>query len=111
MHTIAILALDGVLAFDLSTPIEMFGRTRLPDGQAAYRVLICAPTAEINTGTFTLHAPWRLDKLVEADSIVLPGLADPLAPLPDEVLVALHNASARGARMASICVGAFILAA
>lgn len=111
MHTVAILALDGVLAFDLSTPIELFGRTRLPDGQAAYRVLICAPTDEIDTGTFTLRIPWRLDTLVEADTIILPGLADPTAPISDEVLVALRSASARGARMASICVGAFILAA
>jgi transcriptional regulator GlxA family with amidase domain len=49
--------------------------------------------------------------LIEADTILLPGLADPLAPIPDEVLVALRCASARGTRMASICVGAFILAA
>src|SRR5579859_1721780 len=111
MHTVVILALDGALAFDLSTPIEVFGRTRLPDGQAAYRVLICAPSDEINAGPLTLHVPWRLDKLIEADTIFLPGLADPLAPLPHDVLVALRSAAARGARMASICVGAFILAA
>lgn len=111
MHTVAILALDGVLAFDLSTPIEVFGRTRLPDGQAAYRVLVCAPKDEIDSGTFTLRIPWRLDMLMEADTILLPGLANPLAPLPDEVLAALRSAWARGTRMASICVGAFILAA
>lgn len=34
MHTVAVLALDGVIAFDLATPIEVFGRTRLPDGRA-----------------------------------------------------------------------------
>jgi transcriptional regulator GlxA family with amidase domain len=111
MHTIAVLALDGVLVFDLSTPIEVFGRTRLPGGQAAYRVRICAPTYEIDAGTLTLHIPWRLDMLAEADTIILPGLADPTAPIPSDVLVALRNAAARGARIASICVGAFILAA
>lgn len=111
MHTIAVLALDGVLVFDLSTPIEVFGRTRLPGGQAAYRVRICAPTDEIDAGTLTLHIPWGLDMLAEADTIILPGLADPTAPIPSDVLVALRNAAARGARIASICVGAFILAA
>jgi len=111
MHTIAILALDGVLAFDLSTPIEVFTRTRLPNGETAYQVRICARTEEINAGVFTLHAPWRLDALAEADTIILPGLADPAAPIPDDVLVALRCAAARGARIASICVGAFILAA
>lgn len=100
-----------MLAFDLSTPIEVFGRARLPDGQAAYRVLVCSPNDEIDAGAFTLCAPWRLDMLMEADTILLPGLADPLVPLPDEVLVALRSAWARGTRMASICVGAFILAA
>jgi transcriptional regulator GlxA family with amidase domain len=111
MYTIAILALDGVVAFDLSTPLEVFGRTRLPDGQAAYRVRICAPTDEIDAGTFTLRAPCRLDVLVEADTIILPGLADPAVPIPTDVVVALRNAAARGARIASICGGAFILAA
>ncbi len=111
MHTVAILALNGVVAFDLSTPIEIFGRTRLPDGKAAYQVQICAPTDEIDTGMFTLHVPWSLDKLTEADTIILPGVADPSVPIDDDVLMVLRNAAARGARIASICVGAFILAA
>jgi transcriptional regulator GlxA family with amidase domain len=111
MHTIAILALDGVIAFDLSIPIEVFGRTRLPGGQAAYQVCICAPKAEIDAGTFTLHVPRNLDLLSEADTIILPGLAELPVPFPDEVVTALLGAAARGARIASICVGAFILAA
>ncbi len=111
MHTVAILALDGVVAFDLSTPLEVFGRARLPGGEAAYRLCICAPTAEIDAGAFTLRAPWGLDLLTEADTIMLPGLADPTAPLPEEVLAALRAAAARGTRLASICVGAFTLAA
>lgn len=111
MHTVAILVLDGVVAFDLSTPIEVFGRTHLPGGQAAYQVQMCAPTDEIDAGLFTLRVPWRLDRLAEADTIILPGLADPTVPIPHEVLVALQSAAARGARIASICSGAFILAA
>lgn len=111
MHTVAILALDGVVAFDLSTPLEVFGRTFLSDGQAAYRVGICAPKAEVDAGTFTLRAPWRLEHLAEADTIILPGLANATEAISDDVLVALRNAATRGARIASICGGAFILAA
>lgn len=111
MHLVAVLALDGVLAFDLSTPIEVFGRARLPSGRAAYRVCICAPTVEVDTGAFTLRARWGLDTLAEADTIILPGLADPMVALPDEVLAALRTAAARGTRLASICVGTFTLAA
>jgi len=111
MHTVAVIALDGVLAFDLSTPVELFGRVRLPNGQPAYRVLVCAATGEVSAGPFVMRVPWGLDKLAEADTIILPGLADISAPVPGEVLVALHQAAERGTRLASICVGAFTLAA
>ncbi|MFD3558009.1 GlxA family transcriptional regulator [Streptomyces goshikiensis] len=111
MHTVAVLALDGVIPFDLSTPIEVFSRTRLPGGHPAYRVRVCAPTPEVDAGAFALRAPWSLETLAEADTIVLPGVADLDAPLPPEVLDALRRAAARGTRIASICVGAFVLAA
>jgi transcriptional regulator GlxA family with amidase domain len=111
VHTVAVLALPGVIAFDLATPIEVFGRTRLPDGRSAYQVRICAAEPEIDAGAFTLRAPWGLDALAEADTIILPGTADPTAPIPPEVLDALCSAAARGTRIASICAGAFILAA
>jgi transcriptional regulator GlxA family with amidase domain len=110
MHTVAVLALDGVIAFDLSTPIEVFARTRLPDGRVPYRVRVCSPTTEVDAGQFTLRAPFGLDALASADTIVLPGCADPTAPVPDAVLDALRAAAAHGTRIASICVGAFVLA-
>jgi transcriptional regulator GlxA family with amidase domain len=111
MHTVAVLALDQVIPFDLATPIEVFTRTRLPDGRAAYRVRICAATPTIDAGMFTLSAPWGLDALAEADTIIVPGCADPTAPVASEVCDALRQAAARGTRIASICSGAFILAA
>ncbi len=111
MHTVAVLALDKVIPFDLSTPIEVFTRTRLPDGRAAYRVRICGATATVDTGAFTLQPPWGLEALADADTIILPGCADPTAPVPAEVLDALRHAAANGTRIASICAGAFILAA
>src|ERR671917_2570250 len=111
MHTVAVLALNGVIAFDLSTPIEVFSRTRLPNGRAAYRVRVCAATPEIDAEAFGIRVPWGLDALAEADTIVLPGCADPTAPIQTEVLDALRRAADNGTRIASICAGAFILAA
>ncbi|MCA2212058.1 GlxA family transcriptional regulator [Jidongwangia harbinensis] len=110
MHTVAVLALDRVVPFDLSTPLEVFARTRLPDGGAAYRVKVCGAGASVDAGMFTLRPPWGLAALAEADTIVLPGRSETL-PVPDEVLDALRRAAARGTRIASICSGAFILAA
>jgi transcriptional regulator GlxA family with amidase domain len=111
MHTVAVLALNDVVPFDLATPVEVFGRTRLPDGRAAYRVRICAATPTVETATFTLRAPWGLEALADADTIVLPGCADAATPVPSAVLDALRQAAAGGTRIASICAGAFILAA
>jgi hypothetical protein len=41
VHRVVIVALDGVVAFDLSTPIEVLGRVRLPNGRAGYQVRVC----------------------------------------------------------------------
>ncbi|NYI04673.1 GlxA family transcriptional regulator [Allostreptomyces psammosilenae] len=111
MHTVAILALNQVIPFDLSTPIEVFTRTRLPDGRPGYRIRVCAEEPDIDTGTFTLRASWGLDGLTGADTVIVPGTADPEAPLTPAVRTALREAAARGARVASICSGAFALAA
>ncbi len=110
MHIVAVLALDQVIPFDLATPIEVFSRTRLPDGRTPYRVRVCGVTSSVDAGAFTLQAPWGLDALADADTIILPGTAA-LDRVPDEVLDALRAAAARGTRIASICSGAFILAA
>ncbi|MFF5637211.1 GlxA family transcriptional regulator [Streptomyces sp. NPDC012825] len=111
MHTVAVLALDQVIPFDLSTPIEVFSRTRLPDGRPGYQVRVCAERAEIDAGAFTLRAPWGLEGLRDADTVVVPGVADPAAPLSPTVRDALRSAAADGTRIASICVGTFPLAA
>ncbi|MEV6005323.1 helix-turn-helix domain-containing protein [Streptomyces sp. NPDC051976] len=111
MHTIAVLALDQVIPFDLTTPIEVFSRTRLPDGRAGYQIRVCAEREEIDAGAFTLKAPWGLEGLKGADTIIVPGTNTPAAPLPPAVGDALRAAAGDGTRIASICVGTFLLAA
>ena len=109
MHTVAVLALDGVIPFDLATPIEVFTRTRLPDGRVPYRVRVCGATPTVDAGAFSLTPPWGLDALAEADTIVLPGRGE-ILPTPDDVLHALRAAAGAGTRIATICTGAFTLA-
>ena len=111
MHTVAVLALPGVVPFDLSTPLEVFGRTRLPDGAKAYRVLVCAPSPEVRSAFMTIHAPYGLEALAAADTIVVPGCAEDAEPPSAEVVGALRAAASQGTRIASICAGAFVLAA
>ncbi|MGX1270229.1 GlxA family transcriptional regulator [Streptomyces phaeoluteigriseus] len=113
MHTVAVLALDGVIPFDLSAPIDAFGWARLPDGREAYRVRVCSPnpSGEVSAGAFTVRAPYGLEALAEADTIILPGVEEPPERLPDGVTEALRAAAENGTRIASICVGAFLFAA
>ncbi|MEV5515693.1 helix-turn-helix domain-containing protein [Streptomyces flaveolus] len=111
MHTVAVLALDQVIPFDLSTPIEVFSRTRLPDGRPGYQVRVCAERDEVDAGAFALRAPWGLEGLRDADTIIVPGVTDPTVPLSTAVRDALRSAATDGTRIASICVGTFPLAA
>ncbi|WP_066367210.1 GlxA family transcriptional regulator [Herbidospora mongoliensis] len=111
MHTVAVLALDHVVAADLATPVEVFGRARLADGSRPYRVLVCAPAPQVAGDAFTLIAPHGLPALMEADTIVVPGCSEEASPPAQEVFDALRAAAGAGTRIASICVGAFTLAA
>lgn len=111
MHRVAVLALPGTIAFDLATPIEVFGRVLLPDGSPGYEVVVAGSEPEVDAGPLRLVPGHGLEALDRADTIILPGRADPTAPVPAGVLDLLRAAAGRGARLASICVGAFTLAA
>ena len=111
IHTVAILAAHGVVPFDLSIPCEVFGCVRFADVTREYRVQVCGEAAEVRTREFNIRAPWTLDDLARADTVIVPGIDDPAAPAPDATLAAIRAAWANGARVASICSGAFVLAA
>ncbi|MGC4808797.1 GlxA family transcriptional regulator [Micromonospora sp. DT233] len=106
-----VLALPGTISFDLATPIEVLGRVRLPDGRPGYRVLVCGSEPVVDAGPLRLAVDHGLDALAGAETIVVPGRYDPSAPVPGAALDALRAAAHAGVRIASICVGAFTLAA
>ncbi|MGW1680180.1 GlxA family transcriptional regulator [Saccharopolyspora sp. NPDC002376] len=110
MYTVAVLALDDVIAFDLATPIETFGRVRLPDGRPGYRVVVTGSEPLVDAGPVRLGVGAGLEEAQRADLIVVPGRNDPTVPTSAAVCDVLHAAVDRGSRVASICVGAFTLA-
>ncbi|WP_131736852.1 GlxA family transcriptional regulator [Actinomadura roseirufa] len=110
MHTVAVLALDHVVASDLATPIEVFRRAETADGHRPYRVLVCAEAPRVDGETFTIIARHGLEALGEADTIIVPGCSEEAPPPGPRVLGALRAAAASGTRIASICAGAFTLA-
>ena len=111
----AVLALDGVVLGDLAAPCEVFGRARDRRGGARYEVRVCSPRAQVRSQHLRLRTAWGLEALDGADTVVVPGV-DPLGavldrPIDRRVLDAIRRAAGRGARVASICTGAFVLAA
>lgn len=110
MHTVAVLALPDTVAFDLSTPIEVFGRVRLPTGEPGYDVTVCGTDPVVAAGPMRIAVDHGLEGLAEADTVVVPGRNDVTVAPPAAALEALRAAHAAGLRIASICTGAFTLA-
>lgn len=110
MQTVAVVALEDSISFDLATAVETFGQSRLPDGRSAYRVLVCGEEKEVGAGHFSMRLQHGLEALENADTVIVPGRNDPMVSSSPVVLEALREASAAGTRIASICVGAFTLA-
>ncbi len=110
-HQIAVAAFDGVVPFDLSTPCEVFERARRADGSSPYAVKVCGVTRRVKSGHFDLITRHGLTALARADTVILPGLEDLGRPISPALLNAVRAAAAKGARVVSICTGAFILAA
>ncbi|GHF82543.1 AraC family transcriptional regulator [Kitasatospora xanthocidica] len=97
--------------FELACAAEVFGTER-PGLTAHYDFRLCTRTpGPVPT---TLGVPLLVEDgltaLEEADTVVVPGWQPPGSPVPADVLAALRAAHARGARIVSICTGAFVLA-
>src|SRR6202035_3553095 len=76
-----------------------------------YDVWVCSPDPEVRSEHLALNVPWRLSRIRNADTIVVPGIDSLQRPIHPGVIRALQGALKRGARVASICTGAFVLAA
>jgi transcriptional regulator GlxA family with amidase domain len=110
-HLVAIVVFDGVVLGDLSVPCEIFGRALQENGGPFYEVRICSPQLQVRSEHVTLQVPWRLPSVGRADTVIVPGVENLKHLPPEAVLHAIRTAVVRGARVASICSGAFVLAA
>ena len=110
MHTVAVIALPDVIAFDLTTAVEVFGRVVLPSGEPGYCVRVCGTEPVVSAGPMRIATEHAISEVDGVDTIVVPGRNDVRVGTPDEVLRALKSAHADGTRIASICSGAFTLA-
>jgi transcriptional regulator GlxA family with amidase domain len=140
LTNVAVVALDRVEAFELGVVCEVFGIDRSDDGLPTYDFAVVAGEPgpiRCNAG-FTIHTPYGLDRLEEADLVavpavsdrrrgqvdLIPGLSPPPADrargglalggadsgrFPEPLLAALRRAADRGAWVLSVCSGVFVL--
>ncbi|MFI5610792.1 GlxA family transcriptional regulator [Amycolatopsis sp. NPDC051903] len=116
-HVVALLVVPDTVALEVAVVQQVFGpRTaaiaELTDvAESPYEVVLCGeqPRHVLASGA-DLGALATLETLLTADTVMVPGVEDPLAHRPGAVLTALRAAADAGARMVSFCGGAFLLA-
>jgi transcriptional regulator GlxA family with amidase domain len=117
LKDVAVPILDGVEPFELGVLCEVFGSDRTADGLPGYDFAVVAAEAGPlrSAGGFMLSASYGLDRLETADLIAVPAFDDelrrPERDWPEPLLAALRRAADRGARVLSVCTGAFLLGA
>src|SRR5712664_468999 len=127
LRNVAVVLLDGFAPFELGVVCEVFGVDRADDGLPSYDFAVVAgePAPLRAHNDFTIQPSCGLERLEEADLIALPAVgdarlsiyagrvpppgADPPRAFPEDLLAALRRAVDRGARVLSVCSGAFIL--
>lgn len=111
IQSVAIVAVPGVQPFELGVAWEGFGIDRTDDGVPAYDCVVVSDTDEVPTGGgFTLRTEHRLDRARDADLVIVPASVSPGAG-SDGVLRLLRETVDRGAKVMSVCSGAFTLGA
>lgn len=108
-HRVVALALDGVVLLDLAAPTHLFGHCGAPHYSLTLAGMEAGPVGT-STG-FHVVAPFGVEALARADTVVVPGIA--LHGDPDAIsaaAAAIAQAHANGIRVMSICTGAFVLA-
>lgn len=110
---VVVLAYDGLCTFEFGVAYEVFGLPRPEMGRHWYRYAVAGvePGPKRAAGGLEFSVPHGLEALAEADLILVPGWRGLDSPVPPALVEALSEAHARGARLASLCSGVFVLAA
>jgi transcriptional regulator GlxA family with amidase domain len=106
-HRVAVVVLPGVISLEFGTATQVFG------GEPHYHVTVCAEdrTAAVPEAGIVINTAAGLEGLKRAQTVIVPGYEDADMAVSTAVLNALRAAHTRGARVMSICTGAFALAA
>ncbi|MFJ4832424.1 GlxA family transcriptional regulator [Streptomyces sp. NPDC088747] len=117
-HRVVVLALDGLLPFELGIPQRIFGKARDADGHHLYKIVTCSvrPPGLVETDAdFAVLVGHGPEALATADTVVIPasyelGPVHEKGELTPELAAALAHIRP-GTRLVSICTGGYVLAA
>ncbi|MFD7707707.1 GlxA family transcriptional regulator [Streptomyces sp. NPDC059785] len=117
-HRVVVLALDGLLPFELGIPQRIFGRAKDSAGRHLYEVVTCSvrPPGPVATDAdFAVLVENGPEALATADTLVVPASYE-LGPVYEEGVLTPELAAAfdrlrPGTRLVSICTGGYVLAA
>jgi AraC family transcriptional regulator, transcriptional activator FtrA len=109
---VAVVVAEPVPAFELGVLSEIFGLPRIDPALPRFRYAVCAadrrPMRTSSGFQITPTDGW--ERLATADLIVVTGASPPVPPAPPGLIKALTDAAGRGATVAAVCTGAFVLA-
>lgn len=108
IHRVVVLAMPGVVLLDLAAPVHLFGHC----GAGRYELVVAgeAPGPVVSSTGLPLHAEHGLEAVATADTVVVPGFEGCEDAPGMATLQAVRAAHDRGARVMSICTGAYVLA-
>lgn len=109
---VVVPVLEHTALFELAVPVGVFGLPLGGDGRGWYDLTMCStsPAAHRAAGGLSLQTDRGLDVILDADLVVVPACIMKGYEQPRALVEHLAEAHARGARIAGICSGAFILA-
>ena len=112
LKNVAVIAYDGVAPFELGVLCEAWATDRSDEGLPSFDFALCSPKPGpvFTTAGFSLHVDHDLSRLDDADLVAVPAVPRNKV-VPGEVVEALRAAYDRGARVLSVCSGAFALGA
>ena len=113
LRNVVVVVHNRVEPFELAVLCEVFGTDRSDDGLPVYdfAVVSAEPGPVLTNIGFSIDVPHDLASLEQADLIAVAPPGSPDAESPPELLDALRRAVDRGARVLSVCTGAFVLGA
>ncbi len=112
-HVVAALVSHGFSPFELSVGCEVFGIQRPELMDSWYRFVVCSadePPIRSSWGSFSIVDIAPVSALGRADTIMIPAWPARGRPAPPDVIAALQRAHRRGARIITVCSGAFLAA-